>query len=106
MCTLGGPEKQARFLLQSCQICHTFWKRNIVLLPILLEEVRCIPENLLCELYVVKVWEGMVQNSLSCHTIPKAWHVPWFLYSFSCYTVTQVLKKTLETGFNRNQTNT
>ena len=39
-------------------------------LPILLEEVRCIPENILCELYVVKVWEGMVQNSLICHTFP------------------------------------
>ena len=48
-----------------------FWERNIVLLPILLEEVRCIPDNIFCKLYVVKVWEGMVRNSLSCHTIPK-----------------------------------
>ena len=31
-----------------------------MLLLILLEDVRCIPENILCELYVVKVWEGMV----------------------------------------------
>ena len=31
-----------------------------MLLPILLEEVRCIPETIFCELYVVKVWEGMV----------------------------------------------
>ena len=29
-------------------------------LPILLEEVRCIPENILCELDVVRFWEGMV----------------------------------------------
>ena len=27
-----------------------------------LEEVRCIPENIFCELYVAKVWEGMVQK--------------------------------------------
>ena len=56
-------------------------------LPILLEEVRCIPENILCELYVVNVWEGMVQNSLICHTFPTAWHSPWLLCSFSCCTV-------------------
>ena len=31
-----------------------------MLLPTLLEEVRCIPEPILCELYVVKGWEGMV----------------------------------------------
>ena len=28
-----------------------------MLLPFLLEEVRCIPDNIFCELYVVKVWE-------------------------------------------------
>ena len=48
-------------------------------------------EKLFCELYVVKAWEGMVQNSLRSHTIPKAWHVPWFLCSFSCYTVGSIL---------------
>ena len=31
-----------------------------MLLLILLEEVRLIPENIFCELYVVKFWEGMV----------------------------------------------
>ena len=31
-----------------------------MLLPILLEEVSCILANILCELYVVKIWEGMV----------------------------------------------
>ena len=58
-----------------------------MLLPIVLEEVRWIPETIFCELYVVRVWAGMVQNSLSCHTIPKA----WFLCSFSCCTVPSIL---------------
>ena len=31
-----------------------------MLLLIALEEVRCIPEKIFCELYVVKLWEGMV----------------------------------------------
>ena len=83
MCNLGDPGKPARFiLLWSCQMCFTFWKRNIMLLPIVLEEVRCIVENILCELYVV--------NSFSCHTSPKAWHAPSFLCSFSCCTVLEV----------------
>ena len=61
MRSLGGPGKPARFfLLWSYQMCHTFWNRNIVLLLILLGEVRSIPENILCELYVVKLGEGMV----------------------------------------------
>ena len=62
-----------------------------MLLPIVLEEVRGIPENVFCELYVVKFWEGMVQNSFSCHTIAKAWHAPWFSCSFSCCTVPSIL---------------
>ena len=37
--------------------CHTFWNRNIVLLPILLGKVSCVPNNALCELYGVKFWE-------------------------------------------------
>ena len=37
--------------------CHTFWNRNIVLLPILLGKVSCVPKLTLCELYVVKFWE-------------------------------------------------
>ena len=37
--------------------CHTFWNRNIVLLPILLGKVSCVPKPTLCELYGVKVWE-------------------------------------------------
>ena len=45
-----------------------------MLLPILLEEVGCIPENIFCELYVVKFWEGMVLGflcSFSCCTVPS-----------------------------------
>ena len=34
--------------------CHTFWNRNIVLLPIVLGKVSCVPENPLCVLYGVK----------------------------------------------------
>ena len=39
--------------------CHTFWNRNIVLLPILLGKVSCVPETTLCELYGVRFWEGL-----------------------------------------------
>ena len=37
--------------------CHTFWNRNIVLLPVVLGKVTCVPNNTLCELYGVKFWE-------------------------------------------------
>ena len=39
--------------------CHTFWNRNIVLLPIVMGKVSCVPENTLCELYGVKGSEGL-----------------------------------------------
>ena len=39
--------------------CHTFWNRNIVLLPILLGKVSCVSKTTLCELYGVKVWERL-----------------------------------------------
>ena len=39
--------------------CHTFWNRNIVLLPILLGKVSCVPKINLCELYSVMFWEGL-----------------------------------------------
>ena len=39
--------------------CHTFWNGNIVLLPILLGQVSCVPATTLCELYGVKFWEGL-----------------------------------------------
>ena len=51
--------------------CHTFWNRNIVLLPILLGKVNCVPKPTLCELYGVKVWEGLTRNSWSCHAFPE-----------------------------------
>ena len=34
--------------------CHTFWNRNILLLPIVLGKVSCVPATTLCELYGVK----------------------------------------------------
>ena len=51
--------------------CHTFWNGNIVLLPIVLGKVSCVPKPTLCELYGVKVWEGLAWNSWSCHAFPK-----------------------------------
>ena len=39
--------------------CHTFWNGNIVLLPIVLGKVSCVPKHTLCELYGVKFWEGL-----------------------------------------------
>ena len=39
---------------------HTFWNRNIVLLPIVLGKVSCVPNKTLCELYGVKFWERLV----------------------------------------------
>ena len=61
VCGPGKPPQPARFFLfWSWQMCHTFCGRNIKLLLIPLEEVRYIPKYMLCELYVVKFWEGMV----------------------------------------------
>ena len=64
MCNVRGPGKQpqpARFFqLWSWQMCHTFCGRNITLLSISLEEMRYIAETVLCELYVVEFWEGIV----------------------------------------------
>ena len=51
--------------------CHTFWNRNIVLLPIVLGKVSCVPNNKRCELYGVKFWEGLARNSWSCHAFSK-----------------------------------
>ena len=39
--------------------CHTFWNRNIVLLPIHLGKVSCVPRHTLCELYGVRFWEAL-----------------------------------------------
>ena len=48
--------------------CHTFWNRNIVLLPILLGKVSCVPNHKLWELYVVKFLGriGVKLMELSC----------------------------------------
>ena len=88
MCNQGGPGKPGPLAVLS-NVSH-FWKRNIVLL-LLLEEVSCIPEDILCEVHMVKVQEGIVQNSLSCHTIPIALLALWNLCSFSCCTVSSIL---------------
>ena len=64
MCNLGDHGKShppaTFFLLQSCQMCHTFGRGISCCYRFLLKEVRWIPETILCELYVVKVWEGKV----------------------------------------------
>ena len=92
VCGPGKPHQPARFfLLWSWQICHTFCGRNIILLLILLEEVRYIPENRLCELYMVKCWEGMVEKSLSCHAIPNRWACSCFGVPFSPHTLSQIV---------------
>ena len=51
--------------------CHTFWNRNIVLLPIVLGKVSCGPANAFCELYDVMFWEGLARDSWSCQAFPK-----------------------------------
>ena len=60
MCNLGDPGKSQGSSYCSLVKCVTLFEEQFVLLPILLEELRCIPETLFCELYVVKFWEGMV----------------------------------------------
>ena len=64
MCNVFGPGKPPQparfFLLLSWQMCQTFCGRKIALLSIVLEEVKYIHKTILYELYVVKVWEGMV----------------------------------------------
>ena len=80
MYNLGDPGKPAVFfVLWPCQKCHTFGRGISCCYQLFLEEVRCIPDTIFYELYVVKVWEGMVWNSFSCQTVPKAWHAPCIL---------------------------
>ena len=38
-------------LWQSCQMCHTFGRGTLCCYCLLLEEVSCIPEYILCEVY-------------------------------------------------------
>ena len=58
-------------------------------LSIPLKEMRYIPKPILCELYVVKFWEVMVQVSLSCHAIPIRWACSCFGVPFSPHTLSQ-----------------
>ena len=53
--------------------------------------MRWIPDNKLCELYVVKIWEGMVQNSLSCDTILKRWEFVLFCVPFPLYMIFNIV---------------
>ena len=67
-----------------------------MLLPTLLEEVRCIPVNILYELYVVKFWEGMVQKSLSCTQFLKlgmlfGFCVPFLVVLYLQYCILKIL---------------
>ena len=62
--------------------CHTFWIRNIVLLPIFLGKVSCVHKTKLCELYVVKVWEGWHETHGAVTHFPKDEHALHFWCSF------------------------
>ena len=46
--------------LWSFQMCHTFGRGISCCYHFLLEDMSFIPDKRLCEVYVVKVWEGMV----------------------------------------------
>ena len=62
--------------------CHTFWNRNIVLLPILLGKVSCVPENTLCELYGVKFGKDWRETHGAVTHFPKDEHALHFWCSF------------------------
>ena len=70
---------------------HTSSGINTALLSVPSEEVRFILDTILCELYVVEVWEGMVQNSMSCHVIPIIWACSCFRVPFSPHTLYQIV---------------
>ena len=53
-------------------VSHILWKEYRIVIDFFgRSEVPF--HNILCDLYEVKVWEAMVQNSMSCHAIPKRW---------------------------------
>ena len=62
--------------------CHTFWNRNIVLLPILLGKVSCVPANTLCELYGVKFEKDWRETHGAVTQFQKDEHACHFLCSF------------------------
>ena len=63
--------------------CHTFWNRNIVLLPIRLGKVSCIPKSTLCELYgVLKSKSDKVRQTVALRfswecVLSHTWISPW-----------------------------
>ena len=62
--------------------CHTFWNRNIVLLPIVLGKVSCVPETTLCELYGVSFEKDWHETHGAVTQFLKDEHVCHFLCSF------------------------
>ena len=75
--------------------CHTFWNRNIVLLPILLGKVNCVPRTALCELYslgrigVKLVVVSRISQKMSMRFI---FGVPSWLYTISHSVLWRVLQ--------------
>ena len=67
--------------------CHTFWNRNIVLLPILLGKVSGVPKLTLYELYVVKLLGriGVKLMELSCISQKMSVH---FIFVFPSWLYT------------------
>ena len=55
--------------------CHIFWNRNIVLLPIVLGEVSCVPENGLLPEYFLTFHLHYISFALHYICIQKSCHV-------------------------------
>ena len=78
--------------------CHTFWNRNIVLLPILLGKVSCFPTNTLRELYGVKVLGRIGMKLMELSRISQKmsmcfiFGVPSWLYTISHSVLWRVLQ--------------
>ena len=62
--------------------CHTFWNRNIMLLPILLGKVSCVPKTPLCELYGVKFGKDWHETHGAVTHFPKGENALHFWCSF------------------------
>ena len=74
--------------------CHTFWNRNIVLLPILLGKVSCVPKTTLCELYGVKFCVKLMELSCISQKVSMLFifGVPSWLYTISHSVLWRVLQ--------------
>ena len=80
MFSFSGPVKCVTLLEEEYHVVSdSFWKQLSGLLKIL------------CEWYVVKIWEGMVQNLLSCDTSPKRWEYVCFSVPFPSYTISNIV---------------